>query len=121
MKYLKEYYNKKDYIELPKAQFDDIIYGDEDGNYSICIKFDNNDEFEIVKDLFTKYKIIFDDDVISVHITRGSIVIYKDNDEYYYIEFELHTVAFSGRFYYRCDQMHGLIECLDMLKNKYNL
>ena len=106
MKYLKEYNHKKDYIEISEGEY--ISYKDDSKKLDMF----SNTELKAIQTILPSAKL----NSFSKNIFLYNIIdIYKDNDEWYYIDICIH---FNG-YYYKCDQFEGLMDCLNMLQNKY--
>jgi hypothetical protein len=118
MKYLKEYnQHNNSYSEIDSNEWDENIspFSEIDNT----IEFTDKD-FKIVCNIF-KYTLLSPDNKIIYFDIQNraynrNIFIVKHNDEWYYVR-----LTSSINEFYKCDQMSGLIDCLTMLKNKYNL
>jgi hypothetical protein len=105
MKYIKEFADIKEngYVPLSRDEY----------RQSFRDKLDFSDnEFESVKTIFPIAKYTNDDKKI---IIVSDIRIHKVGDEYYYVSYVNDVVIYR----WKCDQMYGLLNCLNMLKNKY--
>ena len=129
MKYLKEYSNYESYTKI-----------DGDGIFNTmlltCTGLFADKEYDVIRNIFPNLKVKndydwfeFDDDEIRLKLItisnygKFNIAVFKEPDEWYYVKYiENHYDNLDGKnLYYKCDQLNGLKECLEMLKNKYNI
>jgi hypothetical protein len=85
-------------------------------------------EIEVIKDYSLNNNLIFckEEDNTFVYLdillesnqTEIEIFFFKLSDDYFYLRQQITGQNISC---YECDQLHGLIECLKMLKSKYEL
>jgi hypothetical protein len=120
MKYLKEYNDhNSSYEEITFYVYNE--YMSLKGHDRVLF---SEKELELVREIFknARYFSTTQNATIFIHSFIYIIYIYKMVDEWYYIDCEeVETVHKKVRHYYKCDQMHGLIDCLTMLKNKHYL
>jgi len=63
----------------------------------------------------TKYKDFMEIYLDAKRGARDIITVYKSVDEWYYVEKMILSKSFKPEQYYRCDQLDGLINCLEKL------
>jgi hypothetical protein len=131
MKYLKEYTEYKSYTKMDGTyspyiyddEIDDNDYYEDDGLDYSNIPFTDNEKSDIIN-LLENGKETHEMLSNCIHINKLKnclcFDIYKEPDEYYYVLFShgspSRTIVTDT---YKCDQIHGLIDCINMLKNKY--
>ena len=133
MRYLKMFEDVNMYQEITQSEFFDFYYGTDKYRFS---GFDKN---EVI--FFNKRDFVYDNDEVpdeeddygyhgskdnpiafymlkSFQTLTGNtrLIVYKDNDSWYYVEF--YNNRCPSRGFFKCDQWDGLISCL---KNEFNI
>ena len=110
MKYLKEYNDEKiSYQEINQNDSDELIR-----NNKPLLSFNSN-EFTLIFNMFQDVK--YNSNVTKrTIIANKRIYVYKLQDEWYIVKYL--RDSFTN---YKCDQIHGLISCLEMLKNHFHM
>lgn len=133
MKYLKEYFSHRNYIEMSDVEWENSIWTPQDEDYNIAKSiFFGRDKFRKLNTLIKKWNLLCSEmtyadvkKIKTVSLPNRSVMIHSEKrvpiavivrleDEWYYIWNRVKNT------FYKCDQWDELEECIeDNLSNNF--